>query len=62
MNDIAVDFRALPILDQDREQYHKAVRSFQAHRVIDAQRRLRMWFWLAIASLAIVGALSAQSP
>jgi type IV secretion system protein VirB8 len=59
MNDIAVDFRALPILDQDREQYHKAVRSFQAHRVIDAQRRLRMWFWLAIASLAIVGALSA---
>jgi type IV secretion system protein VirB8 len=59
MNDIAPDFRALPILDQDREQYHKAVRSFQAHCVIDAQRRLRTWFWLAIASLAIVGALSA---
>ena len=59
MSDVIPDFRALPVLDQDRERYHKAVGSFQAHRVIDTKRRLRTWFWLAIASLAMVGTLSA---
>ena len=59
MNDIAADFRALPILDPDREQYHKAVRSFQAQTVINIRRRARSWFWVAIASLAMVGILSA---
>jgi type IV secretion system protein VirB8 len=58
MNDLAPDFRALPVLDQDREQYHKAVGSFQAHRVLDTQRRLRTWFWVAIACLAMAGTLS----
>lgn len=58
MNDIVADFRALPILARDREQYHAAVRSFQAHRVTDTRRRLRMWFWLCITSLAMVGVLS----
>jgi type IV secretion system protein VirB8 len=60
MNDIVADFRALPILDRDREQYHAAVRSFQAHWVTDTRRRLRMWFWLCIASLVIVGMLAAS--
>jgi type IV secretion system protein VirB8 len=58
MNDVAIDFRALPVLDHTREQYHKDVRSFQAHRVIDTRRRLRMWFWVAIVSLAMVAILS----
>jgi type IV secretion system protein VirB8 len=58
MSDIAVDFRALPILDPEREEYHKSVRSFQAHRVIDTQRRLRTWFWMAIAAFVLDGFLA----
>ncbi len=60
MNDIAGDFSALPILDADREQYHKGVRSFQSHRVIDTQRRLRTWFWVSIAEFVLVAALAAS--
>lgn len=60
MNDIFADFRALPILDRDREQYHAAVPSFHAHRETDTRRRLRTWFWLCIASLVIVGMLAAS--
>lgn len=59
MTDTAVDFRSLPVLDHTREQYHKDVRSFQAHRVVDTRRRLRMWFWLCMLSLAMIGTLSA---
>ncbi len=62
MNDIAGDFSALPILDPEREQYHKSVRSFQAHRVTDTQRRLRTWFWLAIVGFAMAGCLAASFP
>lgn len=61
MNDVALpppDFRALPILDPERERYHASVRSFQAHIVDDAHRRRRIWFCIAIISLAMVGALS----
>ncbi len=57
MSDVG-DFSALPILDPDREEYHKMVRSFQAHRVIDTQRRLRTWFWIAIALLVLYGSLA----
>ncbi len=39
MTDFAGDFRALPILDPEREEYHKSVRSFQAHRVKDMEGR-----------------------
>jgi len=59
MNDIAGDFRALPILNPEREQYHKSVRSFQAHLVNDTQRRLRTWFWLAISGYILAGSLVA---
>lgn len=58
MSDIVGDFRALPILDPEREQYHKSVRSFQAHRVIDTQRRLRTWFWMAIGAFVLAGSLA----
>lgn len=58
MSSAEIDFRALPVFDSDREQYHKAVGSFQAHRVLDAKRRVRLWFCVAIAALAMVGILS----
>lgn len=57
MNDIGIDFRSLPILDPERQAYHAEVRSFQAHKVQDFRRRLRVWSYLAISSLAINGAL-----
>lgn len=54
-----IDFRALPILDRDRAQYHAAVRSFQAHRISDIQRRKRIWFWLAlIAGSILIGSVA----
>ncbi len=60
MSDIADDFRALPILDPEYEQYYKSsVRSFQAHRVLDMQRRLRTWFLVAISWIVLAGSLAA---
>ncbi len=58
MSDIAGDFSALPILDSEREEYHKRVRSFQAHRADDTQRRLRTWFWIAITLLVLYGSMA----
>ncbi len=60
MSDAAGDFSALPILDPEREQYHKTVRSFQAHRVRDMERRARIWFWITIGLSALVGSLAAN--
>jgi type IV secretion system protein VirB8 len=52
----AVNDIALPILDQDRAAYHKAVRSFQAHKVTDMRRRLRIaWCVTAAMMLAVIG-------
>ncbi len=59
MSEIVGDFSALPIFDPEREEYHKRVRSFQAHRVIDTQRRLRTWFWVAIVGFVLAGSLAA---
>jgi type IV secretion system protein VirB8 len=58
MTDISPNFNALPILDPDRAQYHKAVRSFQAHKVDDSLRRRRIWFWIAVTSWLMAGMLS----
>jgi|SRR5215472_11867059 len=57
MNDVA-HFGALPILDPERAQYHKDVRSFQAHKVDDSNRRRRIWFWIAVTSWLMVGVLA----
>jgi type IV secretion system protein VirB8 len=56
MNDIPLDFSALPILDPERAQYHKAVRSFQGHTVIDIRRRARSRFWLSAVFLSVMTA------
>jgi type IV secretion system protein VirB8 len=58
MNDIGHTFGALPILDPERIQYHKAVRSFQAHKVDDSNRRRRIWFCIAITGWMMTGVLA----
>jgi type IV secretion system protein VirB8 len=53
MTDIAVDFRALPVLDQDRERYHQEVLSYHAHKTKDKASRARLWFYVALISLGL---------
>lgn len=64
--DIRPSWEAVPILDLDRVAYHNAVRSFQAHKVVDIRRRGRIaWSVAGAAMVAVVGlstAISAMLP
>jgi len=58
MNDIPVNWRALPIRAPELDAHYAEVRAFQAERAVRANRRTRLWGTLFAASMAANVALA----